>query len=130
MTRHVCLLAAVLCAVAGAASAQTLRWSSQGDVLSFDPNAQAESFTSDIQNMVFDSLVQRNLKLEIEPALATSWQVVAPDRWRFKLRQGVTFQGGEPFSADDVVASVARTRRSRIAQPGEPELGRPGREDR
>jgi peptide/nickel transport system substrate-binding protein len=110
MNRPVSLLAAcVAMALAAPAAAQTLRWSSVGDVASFDPNAQVESFTSNIQHMVFDPLVRRNRKLEIEPALATSWAIIAPDRWRFTLRQGVTFQGGEPFSADDVVATVTRT---------------------
>jgi peptide/nickel transport system substrate-binding protein len=110
MNRPLSLLAACLAlALAAPSSAQTLRWSSVGDVSSFDPNAQVESFTSNIQNMVFDPLVRRNRKLAIEPALATSWEIVAPDRWRFTLRHGVTFQGGEPFSADDVVATVTRT---------------------
>src|SRR5215472_2288507 len=68
---------------AAPAEAQTLRWSAAGDAVSFDPNAQLDSFTQNIQHMVYDPLVRRNRKLEIEPALATSWEVVAPDRWRF-----------------------------------------------
>ena len=91
------------------ASAQTLRWSAAGDAVSFDPNAQLDSFTQNIHHMVYDPLVRRNRKLEIEPALATSWEIVAPDRWRFKLRQGVKFHGGEPFTADDLVTTVMRT---------------------
>ncbi|MET0428321.1 MAG: ABC transporter substrate-binding protein [Microvirga sp.] len=96
--------------LAGApAGAQTLRWSAAGDAVSFDPNAQVDSFTQNILLMVYDTLVRRGRNLEIEPGLATSWEIVAPDRWRFKLRQGVTFHGGEPFTADDVVATVMRT---------------------
>lgn len=91
------------------AGAQTLRWSAPGDVVSFDPNAQLDSFTQNIQLMVYDTLVRRNRKLEIEPGLATSWQVVEPTRWRFKLRPGVKFHDGEPFTADDVVTTVMRT---------------------
>jgi peptide/nickel transport system substrate-binding protein len=110
MNRPLSLTATCLAlALAAPATAQTLRWSSIGDVNSFDPNAQVESFTSNVHHMVFDPLVRRNRKLELEPALATSWQIIAPDRWRFTLRRGVTFQGGEPFSADDVVATVMRT---------------------
>ncbi len=39
-----------------------------------------------------------------EPDLAESW-TVAPDElsWTFKLRQGVTWHDGQPFTADDVV---------------------------
>ncbi|WP_046862874.1 ABC transporter substrate-binding protein [Microvirga massiliensis] len=88
--------------------ANTLRWSSQGDIATMDPYAHTESFTSNMHHYVYDPLVRRNRKLEIEPALATSWSIVAPDRWRFVLRQGVKFHNGNPFTADDVVASVTR----------------------
>src|SRR6185312_5739935 len=76
----------------GPAMAQTLRWSAPGDAVSFDPNSQTDSFTQNILLMVYDTLVRRNRKLEIEPGLATSWEIVAPDRWRFHLRHGVKFQ--------------------------------------
>ena len=98
--------AMTFCAVP--ASAQTLRWSSQGDIATMDPYAHTESFTSNMHHYVYDPLVRRNRKLEIEPALATSWSIVAPDRWRFVLRQGVKFHNGDAFNADDVVASIAR----------------------
>jgi peptide/nickel transport system substrate-binding protein len=90
------------------AVAQTLRWSSAGDVISYDPNAQVDSFTQSVQHMVFDPLVRRNKDLVLEPALATSWEVVEPTRWRFKLREGVKFHEGQPFTADDVVATIQR----------------------
>ncbi len=91
------------------AEAQTLRWAAPGDAVSFDPNAQLDSFTQNIQLMVYDTLVRRNRQLQIEPGLATSWKIVAPDRWRFTLREGVKFHEGQPFTADDVVATVMRT---------------------
>lgn len=88
--------------------AKTLRWSSSGDVISYDPNAQVDSFTQSVHHMVFDPLVRRNKNLQLEPALATSWEVISPTRWRFKLRQGVKFHEGQPFNADDVVATILR----------------------
>jgi len=101
-------LLAGLIAISGGAEAKTLRWSSQGDIATMDPYAHTESFTANIQNHVYDTLVRRNRKLEIEPGLATAWKVVSPDRWRFELRKGVTFHEGQPFNADDVVASFNR----------------------
>lgn len=94
--------------LATSASGKTLRWSSQGDIATMDPYAHTESFTSNLHHHVYDPLVRRNRKLEIEPALATSWTIVARDRWRFTLRQGVKFHNGNAFTADDVVASVTR----------------------
>jgi len=105
------LLAAALAAASAfacAAEARTLRWSAQGDIATLDPYAHTESFTSNVLHHIYDPLVRRGRELNIEPALATRWTQVAPDRWRFELRRGVTFHGGEPFDADDVVASMRR----------------------
>ncbi|WP_127753882.1 ABC transporter substrate-binding protein [Devosia sp. 1566] len=101
------LVTSLLCSVTPA-FAETLRWSSQGDIVTFDPYAHTESFTSNVQHHVYDPLVRRSDTLSIEPALAVSWEVLEPTRWQFKLREGVSFHNGNPFNADDVVASVER----------------------
>src|SRR3979490_2697784 len=55
----------------------------------------------------FDCLVYRDpTTMEIKPALATSWKQVDPTTIDFTLREGVTFQNGDPFSADDVVYTI------------------------
>ena len=41
--------------------------------------------------------------------LATAWEFVEPNTWRFTLRQGVKVHNGETFDADDVVFSYQRT---------------------
>jgi peptide/nickel transport system substrate-binding protein len=73
-----------------------------------DPYAHTESFTSNMHHHIYDPLVRRNKDLAIEPALALSWTIEAPDRWRFKLRPSVKYHNGNAFTADDVVASVTR----------------------
>ncbi|HET6828129.1 MAG TPA: ABC transporter substrate-binding protein, partial [Ramlibacter sp.] len=57
---------------------------------------------------VYDTLVMRDKQLGIVPALATEWAQVNPTLWRMKLRPGVRFHDGAPFTADDVVFSVTR----------------------
>lgn len=94
--------------VVGAAHAQTLRWSAPTDIVGMDPYSHTESFTTSMLHHVFDPLVRRGRTLELEPALAVSWTLPAPDRWRFELRQGVKFHNGDAFTADDVVASITR----------------------
>lgn len=91
-----------------AAQADVLRWSSQGDIVTLDPYAHTESFTSSVLHHIYEPLVRRGRDLQIQPALATEWEIVDPTRWRFTLREGVTFHDGAPFTADDVVASVER----------------------
>ncbi|NKB44264.1 MAG: hypothetical protein GKS03_08305 [Alphaproteobacteria bacterium] len=48
---------------------------------------------------LFDPLIRTNEKGELEPALALSWEAVEPTRWRFILRDDVSFSNGEPFNA-------------------------------
>src|SRR5687767_3285234 len=43
----------------------------------------------------------------IVPTTATeSWTQTAPDRWQFKLRQGVTFSNGEAYNAEATIHSL------------------------
>jgi peptide/nickel transport system substrate-binding protein len=104
------LLALALGTGVAAAQAQTLRWASQGDPLTMDPHSQNELLTNSMNGQVYERLVMRDKQLGIAPMLATEWQQVSPLLWRFKLRPGVKFHDGTPFTADDVVFSVERAR--------------------
>ncbi|MCR4523839.1 MULTISPECIES: ABC transporter substrate-binding protein [Bosea] len=103
------LLAAVAAfALTGAAEAKTLKWGASREIASLDPYSYGETFTLSVLNHVYEGLVRYTGDLKIEPALAESWETVSPTVWRFKLRQGVKFHNGNPFTADDVIASLAR----------------------
>ncbi len=101
------LFAAALLAATPAA-AKTLTWSFSADVQTLDPHSSRVSFTNAFLANIYETLVRMDDKLAIEPALATSWDQVSPTRWRFHLREGVTFHGGEAFTADDVAFTWAR----------------------
>lgn len=100
--------AATALVLAGAADAKTFRFSTSGDVNGLDPHLNNETPTNAMKHNLYEGLVYRNHKLEVEPALATEWSQTGPTTWRFKLRQGVTFHDGTPFKADDVIFSIAR----------------------
>ena len=104
------LAAALFTVAAVPADAKTLRWSSQGDILTFDPMAQNESLNNTFSDYVYEGLVRYNKQFVPEPALATSWTRVTPTTWRFNLRRNVKFHGGETLTADDVVFSFERAR--------------------
>ena len=97
-------------AMAGLAQAQTLRWASQGDPLTMDPQSQNEGLTNTINNQVYETLTKRDRQLAIVPALATEWTQTGPLTWRYKLRPNVKFHDGAPLTADDVVFSVNRAK--------------------
>jgi peptide/nickel transport system substrate-binding protein len=102
-------LAVSLSAVLAApAQAQTFRWASQGDPQTMDPHSQNESMTNMMNGQVYETLIKRDRQLNFVPALANEWSQTGPLTWRFKLRPGVKFHDGTPFSADDVVFSVNR----------------------
>ncbi|WP_340109392.1 ABC transporter substrate-binding protein [Pikeienuella sp. HZG-20] len=103
-------LALAACLIAAPASAETLRFAASGDAASLDPYAYYTTFTSGFLQNVYEPLVRYDETLNFEPALAVSWERTAPTTWRFKLREGVTFHNGNPFTADDVVASLNRAR--------------------
>ncbi|WP_290686319.1 MULTISPECIES: ABC transporter substrate-binding protein [unclassified Haematobacter] len=103
------LASAVLAGLALPAAAETtLRWAASRDIGSLDPYSYGDSFTLGVLNHVYEGLVRYNRDLKIEPALATSWEIVSPTTWRFTLRQGVKFHDGQDFTAEDVQASLLR----------------------
>jgi ABC-type transport system substrate-binding protein len=73
---------------------------------SLDPPAGTGPFQHPL-NAFYDSLVNWTEKMEAAPALATSWEA-SPDgkTWTFKLRQGVKFHDGTPFTSQAVKVSI------------------------
>ena len=106
----VLVLALVSAAAAPApAAAATLRIGSAFDPQTMDPHAVALLYHSRVLQQVYEGLVGRDEKFKLEPALATAWEMTGPTTWRFKLRAGVVFHDGSPFTADDAVFSIERT---------------------
>jgi len=108
--RRTILAAALLASTALTAEANTFRWSNDGDVNSMDPYARQETFLLSFMSNVYEPLVRRNRQLGVEPALAARWEQPSPTVWRFHIRPGVRFSDGTPFTADDAVFSLIRSR--------------------
>jgi peptide/nickel transport system substrate-binding protein len=97
-------------AIAQPAAARNFTWAYNADVLTLDPHSSNNTFTNTFLGNVYEALVRHNDRIEIEPALAERWERVSPTVWRFELRRGVTFHGGETFDADDVLFTWSRVR--------------------
>jgi peptide/nickel transport system substrate-binding protein len=80
-----------------------------GDVAGFDPHMSTSSNDIRITFNVFDNLVSRHPDGKLNPSLATEWKLQGQTTWMFKLRSGVKFHNGDPFTSADAKASIERT---------------------
>lgn len=111
MMRHTTSLAAGLIAfgaLAAQAQAQTLRIGLASEPTSMDPQFHNLATNTQVRQNVFESLIQQDPTQALEPQLATEWEAVNDTTWRYRLREGVTFHDGSPFTARDVIYSVCR----------------------
>jgi peptide/nickel transport system substrate-binding protein len=96
--------------LAGTASAQTLTMMKGVDAPHYDAQRTSWGPTSDIVNMIQDTLVALDWdgKTTI-PYLAKSW-TISPDGklYTFKLRDDVTFCSGKKMTAEDVIFTFKR----------------------
>ena len=79
-----------------------------GAFTSMDPHYFNFGPNNALTTYVFEPLMRFDAKFQPQPALAVSWKAIDEKTWEIKLRQGVTFHDGAPFTADDVVFSFAR----------------------
>ncbi|WP_372622217.1 ABC transporter substrate-binding protein [Falsiroseomonas sp.] len=105
-------LAAPVLAPSGTARAQqrgdTLTIAVGGAFSSMDPHFHALTPNGAVAQHIFDRLVHHDENFRPYPALAESWRPVTETTWEFKLRRGVNWHDGSPFTADDVVFTFER----------------------
>jgi len=99
-------MAAATFAQPGSASELTIGLASEPS--SIDPHFHNLGPNNAMSLHMFDRLIIPDNKQQLTPGLATSWQPVDETTWEFKLREGVTFHDGTPFTADDVVFTFER----------------------
>jgi peptide/nickel transport system substrate-binding protein len=75
---------------------------------SIDPHFAILGANQQISEQIFDTLVGRDDTLRPKPGLAIFWRLADETTWEFKLREGVVFHDGTPFTAEDAVFSIAR----------------------
>jgi peptide/nickel transport system substrate-binding protein len=87
----------------------TIVYALQSDVDNWDPPNSVLREAIILGYHVFDHLAVRDLKTRrVVPNLATSWKNLDDTTWEVKLRQGVKFHDGTPFTARDVKATFDR----------------------
>ena len=106
---HIALVCAAMVFGSGALHAKTFKWTSASDIPTWDIHSQNNALQNGLHSYVYETLVTYNSRtFAVEPLLATAWREVSPTQVRFTLRQGVKFQDGSAFTADDAVYSLQR----------------------
>lgn len=62
-----------------------------------------------VRSNITEPLIERDpTSGDLQPLLATEWRQASPNQWVFKIRGGVTFSNGAPFTAQDAAYSIDR----------------------
>ena len=81
------------------------------DIVSIDPHEAFEFSGVDLNNNVYDTLIELDPTKpgELVPGLAESWSVSEDGlTYTFKMKSGITFSSGNPVTAEDAALSLRR----------------------
>ncbi|HET7293232.1 MAG TPA: ABC transporter substrate-binding protein [Vicinamibacteria bacterium] len=99
-------------------SDDVLRIGASYELTSLDPHREDTLSNSALLSNVYEPLVATDTDMKLVPRLAHAWENPDPRTWIFRLRRGVAFHDGRPFSAADVAASLARLRGDPLLEMG------------
>jgi len=90
------------------ASAADLKVGLSAEPSALDPHYHNLIPNNSMAAHIYDSILLQDANQQLKPGLATSWKALDDTTWEFKLRKGVKFHDGTPFTAKDVVFSLCR----------------------
>ena len=101
----------LVCAgLAPRAESADLRIAVGSEATTLDPHFYNLTPNTELHTHLYSALLGRDGNFGLTPDLAESWRALDETHWELKLRRGVTFHDGSPFSADDVIFTYERAR--------------------
>lgn len=92
----------------------------RSEASSLDPHWTQLSAAVQVHEHIFEKLVALDSASQPIPGLAVSWEPLDETTWEFKLREGVTWHDGEPFTAEDVIFTFDRLKGGISGAPASP----------
>lgn len=102
------IMVGAISAAALPVQAQELKIGLAAEPSALDPHYHNLGPNHQVAQHFFDTLILQDENQNLKPGLAESWKVLNETTWEFKLRKGVKFHDGSPFTAADVVFSMER----------------------
>ena len=90
------------------ALAEDLKIGLSAEPSAMDPHFHNLTPNNALLSHIFERLVETDAASKLIPGLAESCKVLDGNIWEFKLRSGVKWHDGSPFTADDVVFTFER----------------------
>ena len=104
----------VAASFAVSASAETLTIGTRNETTSIDPHFFQTSSNQQVNSHTFEYLIEKNEHQNLKKSLAISWKPIDDKVWEIKLRKGVKWTDGSPFTAADVIANAERAEAGRV----------------
>lgn len=99
-----------------------------GTASDLDPISRGRVFQ--VTEKIMSRLVRPDMDGKPSPDLAVSWSAnAAATEWTFKLRSGVRFHNGRPFTATDAAYSLRRVQDPKLDSPARAAIGMVSRID-
>lgn len=109
-SRHVALGQPRVLAAVSASSMLRIAQIESGVPETFDPALLGDNRTIELAQNVWEGLLDINDKLQVVPAIASSWSVSKSGLvYTFKLRRNAHFQNGDPVTAADFIYTYSRS---------------------
>ncbi|MFI5176508.1 MAG: ABC transporter substrate-binding protein, partial [Terriglobia bacterium] len=81
---------------------RTLVFLLEASPMSMDPRVGTDAFSERLHQLLFNSLVRRDIHADLIPDLAVGWETPDPVTFVFHLRPHVVFHNGHPLTSRDV----------------------------
>lgn len=85
------------------------------EAVSLDVHGANDTYSSNMTSQIYETLLNQNAELELEPGLAEHYEQIDENTWEFTLRDNVTFHDGTDLDGDAIKANFDRVLDNDIA---------------